>query len=221
FSNNISNSFVSTGSYQGIYGPGYNQGNSTMAHYFADITDANQRFHKNVLISGDASKYTNYSTASQNYFPPTSANVGFVNYAGGPVDYHNYALKNTSPYYNTATDNQDIGVNFVKLDSALNATRCDPVISNIQEASAAMQSILIFPNPSNGAFTIQYTMNQMENVSIIITDALGRTLSLKRNINQAAGTYSEISDHDLRNGIYNVAVLIGDKLINTRVIIAH
>ena len=44
--------------YQGIYGPGQSQGNNTIAQYFPDISDANQHFHQNVLIGGNAVSYT-------------------------------------------------------------------------------------------------------------------------------------------------------------------
>jgi len=219
FTNNILNSFVSAGGYQGIYGPGYNQGNSTMGYYFADITDTNQRFHKNVLISGDASKYTNYSTVSQNYFPATSSNVGFINYASGPVDYHNYALTNASQFYNYSSESKDIGVNFVKLDSALNATRCTPATTNIREVQRDLQNILIYPNPSNGAFTIQYTLDQIENVSVIITDALGQTVSNIEYKNRLAGIHDERCEYVLPSGVYNAALLIGGKLFNKKIII--
>ncbi|MGA2298025.1 MAG: Ig-like domain-containing protein [FCB group bacterium] len=123
FTNNISNSKVSAGGYQGIYGPSYQQGNATIGHYFSDVTDANQHINKNVLIKGDESKYTNYNTISNNYFPADVNNVGFVNFGSGISDYHNYALLKTSQYYKNATDGKDIGIDFSKLDSSLKADR--------------------------------------------------------------------------------------------------
>jgi hypothetical protein len=53
-------------------------------------------------------------------FEPASMNqVGFVNLAGGPSDYHNYALSASSPYRGAATDGSNIGVNFANIDTAL------------------------------------------------------------------------------------------------------
>ena len=88
-----------------------------MAHYFPDITDSNKHFTKNVMISGNASKYSNFNTMSKNYFPLSTSGVGFTDFANGINDYHNYVLTSTSPYYQNATDNKDIGVNFAELDS--------------------------------------------------------------------------------------------------------
>jgi hypothetical protein len=123
FTNNITNSMVSAAGYQGIYGPSYQQGNKTIEHYFPDLKDASRRINKNVMIGGDASKYTLFNTISKNYFPATQNDVGFVNYAGGAADYHNYALTNNSKYNKNASDSKDIGADFVLMDSAFAYSR--------------------------------------------------------------------------------------------------
>ena len=70
FTDNIVNCFLSSGGYQGIYGPGFARGgNGPIARYFPGITDANQLFHRNVLIGGTVSDYSNYVTSSTNHFP--------------------------------------------------------------------------------------------------------------------------------------------------------
>lgn len=132
YTNNISNSKAQSAGYQGIYGPGFQHGNKTIANYFPDVTDANQRINKNVLIAGDASKYTNYNTISKNYFPAAAINVGFKDFAKGAIDYRNYALTSSSPYYKDATDGKDLGVDFAMLDSAMKVSRgcvINPVIN--------------------------------------------------------------------------------------------
>jgi len=56
-------------------------------------------------------------------FEPSSMDqVGFLNLAGGPSDYHNYALSDSSPYRGDATDGSDIGVNIANIDRALGTT---------------------------------------------------------------------------------------------------
>ncbi|MBI3259990.1 MAG: Ig-like domain-containing protein [Ignavibacteriae bacterium] len=137
FTNNITNSKASKAGYQGIYGPGYQQGNKTIEHYFADVTDANQHINKNVMIGGDASKYTNYNTISMNYFPTVATDAGFVDYTNGTSDYHDYALLTSSQYSKNATDGKDIGIDFQMLDSSLQATRgcLPPVEMNVASVS--------------------------------------------------------------------------------------
>lgn len=155
FTNNIVQSFVSPGGYRGIYGPGQTEGNNTIARYFPDITDANQHFHRNVLIAGDASKYSNYNSISQNYFAASIDDVGFIDFAGGTSDYHGYALSEESPFYDAATDGSAIGVNFNKLDSAFNYDRnCNEIISATQQAESN-QFFELFPNPAHNLLNIK------------------------------------------------------------------
>lgn len=56
--------------------------------------------------------------------PATMNQVGFLNFAAGPTDYHNYALSPSSPYHGVATDGSDVGVNIPNIDNAMgpNAT---------------------------------------------------------------------------------------------------
>jgi hypothetical protein len=145
FTNNISLSKVSSGGYQGIYGPGYQQGNNTISHYFPDITDANQRINKNCFIGGDASKYTNYNSLSKNYFHTDAMAVGFIDYTNGSPNFHNYALLNTSQYHQNATDSKDLGIDIQLLDSAMKSPRgCLPISEkNVLSISISPKSATI------------------------------------------------------------------------------
>ncbi len=174
YTNNLSNSFVSAGGYQGIYGPGYTQGNSVMTYYFPDITDANKRFNKNVLIGGNSTKYTNYSSSSINYFPASSSAIGFVNYAAGASDYHNYALASTSPYFTSASDNIAIGVNFIRMDSSKNAGRgCAGSANGIRNNNEELSLLQLYPNPCKGMI---HVVTGIGKGSYFITDLSGRIL---------------------------------------------
>jgi len=149
YTNNLSHSYISEGGYQGIYGPGQSQGNNTIANYFPDITDANLHFHKNVLIGGNASRYTNFNTISQNYFPTDISTVGFLDYAGGSSDYHGYGLTANSPYSNAGSDGMDIGVHIESLDAALSVTRgCDSIPTSIFALPQPSWLFESYPNPA-------------------------------------------------------------------------
>jgi hypothetical protein len=54
--------------------------------------------------------------------PATMDEVGFLNFAAGPSDYHNYALSSSSPYHAQATDGSDIGVNIANMDKVFTIT---------------------------------------------------------------------------------------------------
>ncbi len=148
FTNNIVHSFVSPGGYQGIYGPGESQGNNTFDHYFPDVTDENQHFHKNVLIGGNPAFYTNFNVTSENYFPIDVDAVGFVDFEDGLMDYHGFALSPKSQFAMDATDGSDIGVDINQLDSAFQWVRgCLPIISSDHSGIDTEGKINLYPNP--------------------------------------------------------------------------
>ena len=143
---NIFNCFLSAGGYQGIYGPGFAQGgNGPMGAYFPGVSDSGKQFHKNVLTGGNASKYNKYTTISQNYFPGTHTEVGFIDFNSGMTDFHKYALDGNSPYIVASTDGVAIGVDFNKLDEAfIISSPCKTTGLNTGQVEI---EIKIFPNP--------------------------------------------------------------------------
>ncbi len=170
FMDNLCHSYISAGGYQGIYGPGVQQGNNTISRYFPDITDANLRFHKNVLIGGNASRYTNFAMNSKNYFPATVNEVGFLNYIDGPNNPALFALSGQSPYKGNASDGKDIGADMDRLLKNLNPVKkCNPV-SITKDPQDNGRKIKLWPSPCTEMLSIETENKGM----IFITDLLGR-----------------------------------------------
>ncbi len=200
--NNLFHCFVSDGGYQGIYGPGFAQGgNGPMGRYFPGITDANQRFHKNVLIAGPDFRYSNYNTLSQNYFPANPGAVQFVDYANGGSDYHGYALANTSPYKNAATDAGDIGVDFAALDSAVSTKwTCAPTVG--LEETLSGRDIRLWPNPFRDRVMLIAGV-PLKNGVLVVYDALGREI---RRVESLHGDQVEVDLSGVGAGLYYFGV---------------
>ncbi|MFZ1514137.1 MAG: T9SS type A sorting domain-containing protein [Saprospiraceae bacterium] len=204
YTNNISNCFISGGGYQGIYGPGYSQGNGTIGNYFPDITDANQRFHKNVMIKGDPGKYTNFAMLSKNYFPNNSDAVGFYDFANGGVDYLNYRLKNSSTYFKNGSDGKDIGADMNLIKAAFERNRdCSSVMTAVNEMDFNYE-FLIYPNPAKDKLKIE-TFGK-EFFSYNIYNQQGHIFK-SGNITEPS---QEINISGIKPGIYYI------KLFNTR-----
>jgi len=73
-------------------------------------------FSNNAIIATPAN-FPPSTYPSGNYFPPTAAAVGFVNYNNGNGgDYH---LQSTSPYKNAGTDGKDLGADIDALQAAI------------------------------------------------------------------------------------------------------
>ena len=95
FTNNI----VPDNSYA-VMGANASEGNGTLALFYP-----NASFRRNVIVNGNTGLYP-----TDNYFPRTSAEVGFVSPSTG-----NYRLASTSPYNNAATDGSDVGCDMDRL----------------------------------------------------------------------------------------------------------
>lgn len=217
FTNNIFNCFVSDGGYQGLYGPGFAQGgNGPMGAYFPGVTDAGQGLHKNVLIGGNAAQYSNYSTLSQNYFPATAAAVGFVDVANGAADYHLYALANTSAFKNAAADGSDIGVDMVRLDSALMAGMpCPATVAT--RILPGMGHIRIQPNPFRG-YCILVSSVDLKDAVLTICDLSGQEVW---RIAHISGKETVLSMGGLPAGVYFYSISMADKNIAGGVLMAE
>lgn len=174
FTNNLVNSLISSGGYQGIYGPGVKQGDATFAMYFPDVTDANKQFHKNVLISGDASKYANFKSMSQNYFPPKNSDVAFVDFNNGPNNLLNYKLKSNSAYSKNGSDGKDIGADLDELISILNQKRDCPTTPVTVSNSNQDHEIHIFPNPFTNQLHVSTSNKALKQVYLL--NSIGQQL---------------------------------------------
>ena len=97
------NNITPHGTY-GIIGSGVGVGNVTLKQYFPGALVL-----RNVLVGGDASLYP-----AGNFFPPSLADVGFVDLPGG-----NYRLKPDSAYKNGGTDGKDLGADIDAIQTAL------------------------------------------------------------------------------------------------------
>ena len=87
--------------FYGVIGSGVGEGIQPLTAYCAP----GYVFARNVVIGAPAASYP-----TDNFFPATDADVGFVDELSG-----NYALSPISPYRNAGTDGRDIGADFAAL----------------------------------------------------------------------------------------------------------
>jgi hypothetical protein len=218
FTNNIFNCFVSAGGYQGMYGPGFAQGgNGPMGAFFPGIKDANQLFHKNVLIGGNAAKYSNYNTLSQNYFPANATAVQFTNYTNGSADYHGYALANASVYRQAGTDGLDLGAVLNILDTALNINILCENTTSVFSPVFHLNTVRIQPNPFH-AHTTLVCSKELKNATLFISNLLGQEV---RRIAHLNGETIELELPDLQVGVYVFRIVQGDRMIANGRLISH
>ncbi len=82
-------------------------------------------------------------------------------------------------------------------------------------------ALTVYPNPSNGEFTIRYDVVKRKDVSLVIYDLNGILVRSLVNVHdQYEGKYQiPVNLKDLPNGIYIVSLIIGDKKSTERIVI--
>ncbi len=95
-------------------------------------------------------------------------------------------------------------------------------ISKYMYASVAQYTnstaIKVFPNPSNGLFTVEYFLNTDADINISLYDITGKTL-LNKTTSKQPGLQQDIMDKELPQGIYFLALQINGSLFSTKILI--
>ena len=95
------------------------------------------------------------------------------------------------------------------------------IVLGTKTADAAAIAVGVYPNPANGVATVAYNVgSHADNVNIVLTDLLGRSVQVLANGLQPAGLQSKIvSTANVAAGIYLVRVQVGDKVATRKVVL--
>jgi len=126
----MQNNMTFSGPY-GFFGSGSGMGTAALAAYFPGAI-----FRNNAIIGANGALYP-----AGNYFPATSAAVGFADFANG-----NYALAATSPYIAAATDGKPLGADVAGLQPVFAAALAGTAFSSA--TSPVVASPVPSPAPS-------------------------------------------------------------------------
>jgi PKD repeat protein len=92
-------------------------------------------------------------------------------------------------------------------------------ITGISETESQISDVMIYPNPTNGAFSIEYLLLKNMDINIVITDILGKEIYTSNSKLQSVGLHKQEINSVIENGIYNVSIKTADRLINKKIII--
>lgn len=150
---------------------------------------------------------TTGTTQTTPYIPTAStvwkiANISLASY----TTYPNVQIKIvnvTDGGNNLYVDNINLGAN----------------ITSVNETERTVSDVLIYPNPTSGNFSIEYQLTKNEDITIEMTDVLGREVYKTIHKAQAVGLNKQEVNTLLKCGVYNITVKTGNATINKIIII--
>ena len=82
--------------------------------------------------------------------------------------------------------------------------------------------LIVYPNPSNGNFKIDYELNRTEKIEISLTNITGQVIDVLLSKEQQRGNYSlQWQNNDLSNGTYLIKVKSENNLTIKKLIILN
>jgi PKD repeat protein len=153
----------------------------------------------NALVTFNAGASTNFTSVTWN-FGDGSAN------GTNATEVHSYTLNQT--YTVTLTLTNGCG----SVDSTFTVTVTGIGINE----TLLSRTLNIFPNPTDGAFTVAFDLENSQDVSIRVLDALGRTILVKEmgRVNGAQSVGLDLSQN--ATGIYMVQIVTEEGTITKR-----
>ncbi len=80
--------------------------------------------------------------------------------------------------------------------------------------------VLIYPNPSNGNFSIKYEVNKTSEIKILLTDITGKIIEVLLSDNKQKGNYTlKWQKRDLPSGTYLIKIMNKNILTTKKLII--
>ena len=92
-------------------------------------------------------------------------------------------------------------------------------ILGINDSKQNEIALKIYPNPTSNNFLVEYTLFKNISVSILVTDALGRSIFASDTKQQSVGLHKQEINSGLENGIYNVSIKTADAFTNKKIVI--
>ncbi|MBL4586773.1 MAG: T9SS type A sorting domain-containing protein [Flavobacteriales bacterium] len=92
-----------------------------------------------------------------------------------------------------------------------------PIVTGIESVLKEMEEFLVYPNPTNGLFTVEMDMKTRSEVEIAVFNAVGQQVYGKAFSQQKGSFRQPINLQNFAAGMYHVQITIGTKVLRRSV----
>jgi hypothetical protein len=151
----------------------------------------------------------------------TSGAVYLWDFGDGNSDFgaavsHSYFADGTYPVKLTVYSSEGCQASF---DSSVEAKK---TINGITLSTPLNDAVSIYPNPSNGNFTIAYSLSSPDKIRISIASLEGKEITVLKECTQQTGNYSlsfDASGASPKAGVYLLRISINGQVFNKKLVI--
>jgi hypothetical protein len=97
---------------------------------------------------------------------------------------------------------------------------CRPIVGIAENTTNFSSNIAVMPNPSNGLFSLIFTLPKQENVIVRVLNPLGQQISSDR-LENVTNNVINIDMSGRADGIYFIEVTNGNEKVTKKIIISH
>jgi hypothetical protein len=98
------------------------------------------------------------------------------------------------------------------------ANYLDPQGINISEYSNIGSSVQVYPNPATDVVNVQFSLSTSADVTIVVTDLLGKEVMNITREGAMSGIHNEPIDiNGLDNGMYLISIISGDDIVTKKI----
>ncbi|MFT6921163.1 MAG: hypothetical protein ACJA1C_000157 [Crocinitomicaceae bacterium] len=148
-----------------------------------------------------------------------TANLAGATYQWIDCSNGNAVLTGETAQAYTATVNGDYAV-IVTEGGCIDTSACVTINTISLVENALLNNVDIYPNPSNGKFTIEVTDLPLGTLNVQVVDARGRVLLTTSKVLTNGNGNVEINIQDVEAGIYFVNLTAGDNHVTERIVIS-
>jgi Zn-dependent metalloprotease/PKD repeat protein len=169
--------------------------------------------------------FINTTTPSPSFtYNANALNTGFTNTTSqGNTYFWDFGDGTTSTLTNPVHNYSNYGTYYVKL-KAINACGEDSVTNTVNVIASVpendfLKSINIFPNPAHNSVSISFFSAKTENVELIVTDILGKSIFNEKLIVSNELFLRTIQLNDIEKGIYFISLRTKNVFVSKKLII--